>query len=83
VEGSLSITVSDRGHGVPDSEMEAVLQPFYRLENSRSCATGGIGLGLAIARQLSQVLCGELKLTNREGGGLVAGFTFRQQPAGA
>ena len=71
--GRLYITVSDHGPGIPESELEAVLQPFYRLENSRSRATGGTGLGLAIAQQLAKSLGGELKLSNREGAGLVAG----------
>jgi len=47
-----TITVSDQGPGIPPEEHKAVFQPFYRLESSRSKATGGSGLGLAIVRQL-------------------------------
>jgi signal transduction histidine kinase len=68
----ISISVLDRGPGIPDDQLEAVLQPFYRLERSRSRETGGAGLGLAIAQQLTLSLGATLKLSNREGGGLQA-----------
>lgn len=68
----LCITVSDRGPGIPDGELEEVLQPFYRLEASRNRDTGGAGLGLAIATQLMRSIGGNLTLSNRDGGGLVA-----------
>lgn len=75
-EGVLSITVADRGPGIPDTELENVLQPFHRLEGSRSRDTGGAGLGLAIAVQLMRSIGGDLRLANREGGGLVARVTL-------
>lgn len=71
-EGWVCIDVLDRGSGVPEDQLEAVLQPFHRLESSRSRSTGGTGLGLAIAQQLAQALGGSLRLANREGGGLQA-----------
>ena len=70
--GGLCITVSDRGPGIPENELEDVLQPFYRLEASRNRDTGGAGLGLAIATQLMRSIGGNLTLANRDGGGLVA-----------
>ena len=66
------IEVLDRGTGIPQDKLEAVLQPFVRLESSRSRETGGSGLGLAIAHQLAVAIGGSLKLRNREGGGLAA-----------
>ncbi|AVX89870.1 MULTISPECIES: ATP-binding protein [Pseudomonas] len=69
---SLAITVMDRGPGIADAELAHVLQPFYRVENSRNRDTGGTGLGLAIAQQLAMALGGSLTLSNREGGGLCA-----------
>ncbi|MES2942867.1 MAG: ATP-binding protein [Pseudomonadota bacterium] len=71
-QGGFSVTVRDRGPGIPVAELGAVLKPFHRLENSRSRETGGTGLGLAIAHQLSLAVGGRLTLTNREGGGLEA-----------
>jgi len=68
----LAIRVLDRGPGIPQEALEAVLQPFTRLETSRNRDTGGTGLGLAIAQQLAQALGGRLLLGPREGGGLEA-----------
>ncbi len=51
-DGNLVIRVTDQGSGIPTQHLEAVFQPFYRLDNSRSKQTGGSGLGLAIVRQL-------------------------------
>lgn len=69
---TVTIEVLDRGTGIPEDKLEAVLQPFVRLEGSRSRETGGSGLGLAIAHQLALAIGGSLKLRNREGGGLAA-----------
>ncbi len=71
-EERVTVTVLDRGPGIPDDELAAVLQPFYRLEGSRNAATGGSGLGLAIAQELALALGGTLSLANRPGGGLSA-----------
>jgi signal transduction histidine kinase len=71
-DGWLQIAVQDRGPGIPEAELERVMQPYYRLETSRNRGTGGTGLGLAIAQQLTQALGGTLQLANREGGGLQA-----------
>jgi signal transduction histidine kinase len=68
----IEICVLDRGPGIPESELEAVLQPFYRLESSRNRTTGGTGLGLAIAQQLASSIGARLSLSNRPGGGLAA-----------
>jgi signal transduction histidine kinase len=67
-----TLRVLDRGPGIPDAMLDAVFEPFYRLEGSRNRETGGSGLGLAIARQLAATLPGNLTLHNRPGGGLEA-----------
>ena len=74
--GNLAIVVLDRGPGIPEAELERVMQPFYRLETSRNRGTGGTGLGLAIAQQLAQAMGGRLALANRQGGGLQATLTL-------
>jgi len=71
------IAVLDRGPGIPEDQLEAVMQPFFRLEQSRSRETGGTGLGLAIAQQLALAIGGMLALRNRDGGGLCAEVTLR------
>lgn len=70
--GHLCITVDDDGPGIPESEHERVFAPFVRLEESRSRDTGGVGLGLSIARTIVHAHGGEIRLLNREGGGLRA-----------
>ena len=75
----IEINVRDRGPGIPESELQAVLDPFYRIENSRNRGTGGTGLGLAIAQRLAHALDGKIVLQNRDGGGLEARFIFKCQ----
>lgn len=71
-DGRITIQVLDNGPGIPEAELEAVFQPFYRVEASRNRDTGGTGLGLAIARQLAQAMNASLSLHNRVDGGLEA-----------
>ncbi|OZA28831.1 MAG: hypothetical protein B7X91_04035 [Hydrogenophilales bacterium 17-64-11] len=73
----MTISVADRGPGIPVDELEAVFEPFYRVDKSRSSVTGGSGLGLAIARQLVDSHRWSLTLAAREGGGLVASLELR------
>nr|WP_304655061.1 ATP-binding protein [Neorhizobium galegae] len=76
-EGDIVITVLDRGPGIPEDMLEAAMQPFFRLEQSRNRETGGSGLGLAIAQQLAAAIGGLVRLYNRAGGGLAAEITIR------
>ncbi|UHQ21425.1 HAMP domain-containing histidine kinase [Lysobacter sp. 5GHs7-4] len=77
--GEVRISVRDRGPGIPEAELDKVLQPFYRLEASRNRDTGGTGLGLAIAQQLAASIGASLTLRNREGGGLEATVRIRNE----
>jgi signal transduction histidine kinase len=70
--GTIDIAIDDEGPGIPPEELTRVFQPFYRLEESRSRDTGGIGLGLAIALSVVQAHGGEIALANRPDGGLRA-----------
>ncbi|OIQ75739.1 osmolarity sensor protein EnvZ [mine drainage metagenome] len=58
------VSIFDGGPGIPDDQLEAVFQPFKRLENSRSRSSGGTGLGLTIARIIAGKHRGSLKLKN-------------------
>jgi len=72
-EGSLVVLqVEDDGPGIPDDQLKRVQEPFQRLEVSRNSETGGVGLGLAIARAAAVRNGGCLVLRNRDGGGLCA-----------
>ncbi|MGI3776916.1 MAG: ATP-binding protein [Janthinobacterium lividum] len=74
--GEMHVQVDDDGPGIPESEMERVMQPFQRLESSRNRSTGGVGLGLAIVGQSVRAEGGRLVLANRPGGGLRAQITI-------
>ncbi|BAN34256.1 periplasmic sensor signal transduction histidine kinase [Sulfuricella denitrificans skB26] len=75
-DGGARISILDRGPGIPPDQAEEVFRPFYRLESSRSSATGGSGLGLAIARQLAEANGWKIELLAREGGGTEARLTI-------
>lgn len=74
---SVAIVVADQGPGIPEHRMGDVFDAFTRLESSRNRETGGIGLGLALARAIVREAGGEIRLVNRApsdqaGGGLDA-----------
>jgi signal transduction histidine kinase len=75
--GEVTISVLDRGPGIPAESLEAVFEPFVRLEGSRNRHTGGTGLGLAIARQLALAMDAALSLHNRPEGGLEARLVLK------
>ncbi|MGE4324359.1 MAG: sensor histidine kinase, partial [Sphingobium sp.] len=70
----IEIRIADEGPGIPDDQMASVLEPFYRVEGSRNRDTGGVGLGLAIARSVAENHGGELRLERADPakGGLAA-----------
>ncbi|HTQ77779.1 MAG TPA: ATP-binding protein [Burkholderiales bacterium] len=68
----LTIRVSDRGPGIPEADLQRVFEPYVRLDASRNLASGGIGLGLSIARNIARWHGGDITLRNAPGGGLVA-----------
>ena len=70
--GGVTITIADRGPGIPEDQLEAVFQPFHRLEASRSSVTGGSGLGLAIVHQLCKAHGWQIQLLPGDEGGTVA-----------
>lgn len=65
---NVEIVVEDDGPGIPLDKVEEVFAPFFRLETSRSRETGGIGLGLSIARAIARQHGGDIVLTPREPG---------------
>jgi signal transduction histidine kinase len=73
---SIVVTVDDDGPGLPEQELERVFLPFYRVEQSRSRDTGGVGLGLSVARTVFRAHGGDVVLANRPQGGLRATGTL-------
>lgn len=70
--GSADIIVRDNGPGIPADRIAEVFEAFTRLEGSRNKETGGIGLGLALARAIVREAGGDIRLENRPEGGLAA-----------
>jgi two-component system, OmpR family, sensor histidine kinase CpxA len=66
-----TITVRDYGPGVPDDLLGAIFDPFFRVEGHRSRASGGVGLGLAIARRAVLVHGGRISAQNARPGLIV------------
>lgn len=64
------IYVDDDGPGIPEDRYEDVFKPFLRLEESRNANTGGVGLGLSIARDIARVHGGDIALRESAQGGL-------------
>jgi signal transduction histidine kinase len=71
-DGWAVVRVEDRGPGLAEADLERVFEPFHRGEPSRSRDTGGVGLGLPIARAIAREHGGEVVLERRDGGGLAA-----------
>lgn len=72
-KGMAVLDFSDRGPGLPHGMNERIFDPFFRLDHSRSRATGGSGLGLSVVRSLIRQHDGTIRAFNRVGGGA----TFR------
>ena len=63
-----NITVQDNGPGVPAEKLAQLTKPFFRVENSRNADGGGIGMGLALAKQIIELHHGEIYFRNLENG---------------
>ncbi len=75
-DDAVVIEIDDDGPGIAEADRARVFEPFIRLETSRSKQTGGIGLGLSIARTIIHAHGGEIALVNRAEGGLRATVTL-------
>ena len=69
-----TVSISDTGEGIPEEQLPFVFDRFYRVDPSRTRATGGVGLGLTIARQLVEAHGGSIRAESTPGQG--ATFTF-------
>ncbi|CCE07873.1 Sensor protein [Bradyrhizobium sp. STM 3843] len=72
------VAIDDDGPGIPPEARQAVFQPFFRLETSRSRTTGGSGLGLAIVKQIADALGARLALSDSPEGGLRVTVAFAE-----
>jgi signal transduction histidine kinase len=76
VNGSAVVTVSDDGDGIPEQDRQRVFERFVRLDTSRSRSSGGSGLGLSIAREITHAHHGSITLTSSSTGGTTATVTL-------
>ena len=67
----LIIGIEDNGNGVSDDELKKISEPFYKIDNSRNSKDSGVGLGLAISKDIIQSHGGNISFSNsKELGGL-------------
>ena len=66
----IEITIDDDGPGIPEAQHDEVFKPFYRIESSRNPGTGGVGLGMTIARDVIRGHGGDITLGDSPNGGL-------------
>jgi len=72
----LLIRVSDTGCGIPEEYRTSVFQPFFRVDKSRSRELGGVGLGLALVREIVRVHDGSITVRSNPSGGTVFELQF-------
>lgn len=68
---AVCIRISDTGPGIPEEHKPLIFEPFYRVDKSRSRQMGGAGLGLATVKAILEKHHGEIRLTDRPGGGCI------------
>jgi signal transduction histidine kinase len=68
-DDTITVDIEDEGPGIPPGELDRVFEPFHRVEVSRNRETGGVGLGLPIARNILRAHGGDVTLANRPTGG--------------
>lgn len=78
IDNRIVVSIRDEGEGLTKEDLEKMLEPFVRLETSRSRSAGGVGLGLTIARTLAEKDGATLTLHNHEQGGLEARVIWNQ-----
>ena len=72
----VKVIVSDTGEGISPEEINNIFERFYRVDKSRTRATGGSGLGLTIARRLVEAHGGEIEVQSELGKGSSFSFTI-------
>ena len=78
-DGSAEVTVEDTGIGIPVEDQSRVFERFYRVDRSRSKATGGTGLGLAIVKHIALLHEARIDLQSQVGTGTTIRVTFPQK----
>ncbi|MBP3538956.1 MAG: two-component sensor histidine kinase, partial [Oscillospiraceae bacterium] len=73
-----TITVTDHGHGIAPESLARITEPFYTPDKSRSRRLGGVGLGLALVREIADAHGAELEIESAPGAGTSVSMIFEQ-----
>lgn len=76
IDGRTALVVKDNGIGIPASEQQRIFERFYRVDKSRSKATGGTGLGLAIVKHIVEIHDAKIELDSAPGVGTTISVVF-------
>lgn len=76
IDGQTALTVKDNGIGIPASEQQRIFERFYRVDKSRSKATGGTGLGLAIVKHIVEIHDAKIEVDSAPGVGTTISVLF-------
>ncbi|SCZ79236.1 sensor histidine kinase [Pseudobutyrivibrio xylanivorans] len=76
IDGQVALIVKDNGIGIPASEQQRIFERFYRVDKSRSKATGGTGLGLAIVKHIVEIHDAKIELDSAPGVGTTISVLF-------
>ena len=79
-DSHIVLRISDRGEGIPETDIERIFERFYQVDRARSKRSGGTGLGLAIVKHLVALHGGKIWAEDRTGGGTVLTASFPPNP---
>ncbi|MCR4768349.1 MAG: HAMP domain-containing histidine kinase [Saccharofermentans sp.] len=81
VKGYYRIRVFDNGRGMPEEAIKHITEAFYRVDKSRSRAQGGVGLGLALCKEIIDIHKGTISFASREGNGTCVTVVLKETEA--
>ncbi len=69
MQGNYAIAIVDYGVGIPEAELNKIMEPFYMVDKSRARKQGGAGLGLSLSQRIVKLHGGELRIESKYGKG--------------
>lgn len=81
--GQVLVSIRDHGPGVPEAQLREIFEPFHRVGHARDRRTGGVGLGLSIAKRIVDFYGGKIEALNSPDGGLCVNLSLPISPTSA